>query len=146
MTLARPFLGFFVDLMGEWKPLRHITNLYLNKEPISDIRFTLEIKHLICSTNCSLCQTSFRASLSKVLPEAVARKLFFKVYRETPQWSFFSEVKDLGKDSNTYSLLLLVIYINPFQFGIAFHPETSHLFYIAKPLTDFYMKYITGLK
>ena len=36
--------------------------------------------------------------------------------------------------------------LNPFQFSVTFHIETSHLFCRAKQMTGFYMKHNTGPK
>ena len=36
--------------------------------------------------------------------------------------------------------------VNPFQPGVAFYIETSHIFCCAKQMTGFYMKRDTGLK
>ena len=98
----------------------------------------------------------FRVSLYGTLlwRENVFPKLFHLTlqFLKSSSFSFSRYCKVLGKKVGSrfsYNINTLLEsgndLVNPFQPSVAFHIETSHLFYSEKQMTGFYIKLNTGL-
>ena len=102
----------------------------------------------VCLSGDKKCSFFGKFGVPRFLETPVLRLAFLPYYRRTfqgkPPSTIFTFIqKPPQKDS---IVLIHKRLLNPFQFSVTFHIETSHFFGRAKQVNGFYMKRNTGLK